>query len=377
MTSPIAARGTDRPIRDTLAAMATAVRAIKSPETGTRYRLRELLGKGGFGTVWRCETAAIDGPLCLKLTRDQDSWHREAYMATLLGDHPRVVKIYETFPVLDGDRIVYAVVMELADRGTVADVVTKSGPMPEARAVAEVVKLLGAVEKLHGCGALHRDITPYNIFACGDRCTLKLGDFGITTHGPKKGVAADAFAPWFVDRAIREEQRTRWDVREDLWQVAQVLAVMLTGKVEPIRVADVRTIPCSSAIRAVIARAIGDRANRFDSARAMADALKTAGEESSAPRPARPRSLSGRTIVFTGRLAIARSEAAALARKAGATVSATVSAQTDLLVVGTSRLWAAGDAGGRKLLAAAAKRENGRRIDHITEEWFLRLVGRT
>ena len=52
-----------------------------------------------------------------------------------------------------------------------------------------------------------------------------------------------------------------------------------------------------------------------------------------------------------------------------------MSAPTDLLVVGTSRLWAAGDAGGQKLLAAAARRESGRRIDHITEEWFLRLVG--
>ena len=34
-----------------------------------------------------------------------------------------------------------------------------------------------------------------------------------------------------------------------------------------------------------------------------------------------------------------------------------------------------GGAGGQKLLAAAAKRESGRRIDHITEQWFMRLVG--
>jgi serine/threonine-protein kinase len=351
----------------------TAIRAIKSPETGASYKLGELLGKGGFGEVWRCTCARLEGPLCLKLTRDQESWHREAYMAYLLGDHPRVVKVHETFPVFDGARVAYAVVMELAEHGTVADVVEREGAWPEARAVAEVGKLLGAIDKLHGCGALHRDITPYNVFACGDPVVLKLGDFGLTTHGPRTGVAADSFAPWFVDRAIREEQRARWDVREDLWQVAQVLAVLLTGEALPIRAADVRTLRCSKVTRTVIARAIGGRSNRFDCARAMADALKGGAKE--AAGPSRPRTLAGRNVVFTGRLGIPREQAAALARKAGASVQATFNARTDLLIVGSSRLWSAGDAGGQKLLAAAAKRESGRRIDHITEQWFMRLVG--
>ena len=205
------------------------VRVITSVETGTKYRLRELLGKGGFGSVWRCESATIDRPLCLKMTRDQASWHREAYMAELVGSHPRVVHVFETFPVVEGKKVSYAVVMELAERGTLADVVTADGAWKESRAVSEMSKILGAVDRLHSSGALHRDITPFNVFACGAAgTTLKLGDFGITTHGPQNGVAANAFAPWFV--AIREEQRLRWDVREYLWQVAQVLGVLLTGK---------------------------------------------------------------------------------------------------------------------------------------------------
>ena len=345
--------------------------AIQSPVSRRTYRLGELLGKGGFGSVWRCECAALRGPLCLKLTREQEGWVREAYMARLLGDHPRVVQVHEVFPVFEGGRVEYAVVMELAEHGTAADVVLREGPWPEARAVGEVVKLLGAIDRLHGCGALHRDITPYNVFACGPKAALKLGDFGITTHGPRRGVAADAYAPWFVDRAILDEKRARWDVREDLWQVAQVLAVLLTGKVAPIRAGEVRTIPCSAPTRAVIARAIGERAHRFDGARAMAEALREAAPP---PGPARPRSLAGRTIVFTGRLAIPRAEAKALAEAAGARVTSTVTAATDLVVVGSSSRWAAGDAGGRKLLAAAARREGGRRIDLITEAWFMRLV---
>jgi len=148
----------------------------------------------------------------------------------------------------------------------------------------------------------------------------------------------------------------------------------LSGKVEPVRAADVRRLQCSKVTRAVLVRAIGERSNRFDGARAMADALKTAAKAAAPARPSRPRTLSGRNIVFTGRLGIARETAISLAREAGASVANSVTTRTDLLVVGTSRLWAAGDAGGLKLLAAAAKREGGRRIDHITEAWFLRLV---
>jgi serine/threonine protein kinase len=351
--------------------MKSTTRHIASTHSGARYQLHELLGKGGFGTVWRCSSRKIDGPLCLKITRDQASWHREAYMGELLAGHPRVVRIHETFPVLDGKKIAYAVVMELAAHGTLADVVERDGAWPEARAVSEIIKLLSAVERLHACGALHRDITPYNVFVCGAGRTLKLGDFGITTHGPRKGVAADAFAPWFVDTAIREEQRVRWDAREDLWQVAQVLSVLLTGKVEPLRLANVRGLPCSAATRAAIARATGERAHRFDTARSLCEALRS----NAGPKTARPRSLDGRRLVFTGQLAISRAEASRLATRAGAIVDKRVSATTDLLVVGKSKLWAAGDAGGKKLLAAAAHREGGRTIDQVTEDWFMKLVG--
>jgi serine/threonine protein kinase len=345
---------------------------IKSVSSGKTYHLLNLLGEGGFGTVWRCRTGPSKTPLCLKLTKDQGSWHREAYMAELLGDHPRVVHVYETFPVIDGKGVSYAVVMELAESGTLADVVEKGGAWPEARALSEMSKVLGALEKLHASGALHRDVTPYNIFACGPSgTTLKLGDFGITTHGPKKGVRADAFAPWFVDTAIREEQRVRWDVREDLWQTAQVLAVLLTGKVEPLTFGKVRKLPCSDGTKAVIARATGSRSNRFESAKAMAEALKGVKAPAKASKPT---TLKGRNVVFTGQLGIARALATELAIAAGAAVGRHVSATTDLLVVGTSKLWAAGGAGGRKILAAAAKREGGRHIDLVDEAWFLKLV---
>jgi NAD-dependent DNA ligase len=110
-------------------------------------------------------------------------------------------------------------------------------------------------------------------------------------------------------------------VREDLWQVgAGARGAADRRKVEPIRAADIRTLRCSTVTRAVLARAIGARSSRFDCARAMADALKGAAREAAPAGPSRPRTLSGRNVVFTGRLGIPREKAAALARKAGASV---------------------------------------------------------
>ena len=108
-------------------------------------------GRLRFGVAMRRRQG---GGACLKLTRDQASWHREAYMAELLRGDPRVVRVVETFPVVGKGPVSYAVVMELAEHGTLADVVKKRGAWTESRAVAEIVKLLGTVGRLHGSGAL-------------------------------------------------------------------------------------------------------------------------------------------------------------------------------------------------------------------------------
>ena len=63
----------------------------------------------------------------------------------------------------------------------------------------------------------------------------------------------------------------------------------------------------------------------------------------------------------------------ALAKKAGAVVGKSFTAETDLLVVGESKTWAAGDAGGKKLLAALSK-GGERKVDLIDEACFLELA---
>jgi hypothetical protein len=231
--------------------------------------------------------------------------------------------------------------------------------------------LLGALDQLHRRGALHRDITPLNVFVCGDDRRLKLGDFGIAQHGPPHGVPADAFAPWFVDKSIKGGTRYRWTVRDDLWQVAQLLVVMLTGELKPIHTREVRALPCSDTVKAVVRLAIGEPRHRFPRAEAMAAAFR---------RPptgfSRLRSLRGRTVVFTGPLRMRRAEAERLARASGAGVRARITAAVDIVVVGDrSPNWLATNRG-LKLLEAEAMRDRGQRIALIRENQFLSLVSK-
>lgn len=342
---------------------------LSSPVTGTQYVLDRQLGAGGFGAAFQCEPLGGGRPLCIKLTMDQASWHREAYLAELLRRHPRVVAIFETFALQTSDGMTYAVVMELADRGTLADVLEESGPFSEARAVQELKGLLSAVERLHRSGAYHRDITPMNVFMCGNH--LKLGDFGIARHGFGKHVKADMFNPWFVDPAFHQS-KTRWTAGDDLWQLGQLVVGMLTGEIDPIRARDIRHLDCSDHLKGVLYRALGRPEARFIDAASMTSALKE-----TEVRFDRVRSLDGVGVAFTGKLGVSRDKAKSWARRAGATIHDGISRQVDLVVVGgDSSLWVAGGSGGSKLLTVARLKEEGHPIKLIRESTFMRLVGR-
>lgn len=258
--------------------------------------------------------------------------------------------------------------MELAE-GAVADVVDGE-PWREHRVVAQVRGLLTAIDHLHASGALHRDITPFNVYVVGDDATIKLGDFGIARHGPKRGVPANAFNPWFVDSGLYHGARRRWTVGDDLWQVGQLIAVLLTGEMRAIHTREVKDLPCSDALKLAVRRAIGEPALRYPDARSLAAALRGTALEFG-----RIRSLEGRTMLFTGPLGITHAEAARIARRAGARVITSVSTELDVLVVGDdSPGWIAGTSGGIKILETLALRERGYPITIITARHFARIV---
>ncbi|MFN2567483.1 MAG: protein kinase, partial [Gemmatimonadaceae bacterium] len=175
-----------------------AVPTVYSFETGRTYRLDRLIGKGGFGEVYVATPTPPDGypaQVCVKISDRMSAWLREAYFAELLGREARALRVFDRFAVVDGPRMRYCLAMEYAEHGDLGAWLARKGPQPERFVRREIAAILQALDALHRGQALHRDLTPFNVFVCKDE-QLKLGDFGIAAHqfGPR-GVTADAFNP--------------------------------------------------------------------------------------------------------------------------------------------------------------------------------------
>ena len=100
--------------------------------------------------------------------------------------------------------------------------------------VGKSVALLKLLDQLHGAGALHRDITPTNVFVCKNK-KLKLGDFGLArTVLAGKMLAASAFTPFFVSKRMAEGERRHWLPSDDVFQMGQLLAMLLRGDAESV-----------------------------------------------------------------------------------------------------------------------------------------------
>jgi NAD-dependent DNA ligase len=173
-------------------------------------------------------------------------------------------------------------------------------------------------------------------------------------------------------REIANGAVRHWRARDDVYQVGQLLGMLAVGRAEePITPRDIPKMPCDDDLKEIIQRCIGRRHKRFDTAAELIARLK-------APlrglREARVQSLVGKTIVFTGRLAITRERAMMAALRAGATVAGRVSAHTDIVVRGAPNPLQIAGRHGQKLIDVEMWRERGRNVRVIGGKQFLKLV---
>jgi len=365
---------------DRAAPLLLPAQIVASPETELQYRIERLLGEGGFGQVYLAtrlgHSASVPEMVCIKISPRIDGWLREAYFGQLLDDHPRAIRVFDRFPLLRGGRALYCLTLEYARYGDLSAFLSRSHKgWSERQARREISGVLEVLGKLHRGQALHRDLTPVNVFVCDGR-RLKLGDFGIVRQqSDRRGITARTMnaltAPSeFLDRTV-----PKWQARDDVYQVGQLLGMLIRGDAQTrIRTRDVRALPCTDHLKEIVYRCIGERRKRYESADEMINALRN---PPATLRAGVLRTLKGVHLAFTGILSKRRSEAIRAARRAGAVVHGGPSVRTTVVVRGRPNpLQAAGRDGGRKLMEIKRLREKGHRITLLNERQFWKLVGR-
>jgi Protein kinase domain len=242
-----------------------------------RYRLERELGLGGSATVYLVYDRELNRQAALKLLmahRDGDRLRLEARALAAL-DHPNVMKVY-ALGVHEGRDYL---VMEFLERGSLADRLSREGPLEPAVAVQAMIEVLEGLGAAHAAGIVHRDVKPGNVLLRADG-SCALCDFGIArTDGgadTKTGTALGSVPFMAPEQRIDPRQA---GPQADLYAAACCLYNLLTGDtpIDLYLAADSspRWQGVPAPLRAVLRQATrSEPSRRFHTAAEMADALR-------------------------------------------------------------------------------------------------------
>jgi GAF domain-containing protein len=148
-----------------------------------KYRIEQLLGRGGMGAVYRARDMRLDRLVAVKVVRadllgDLEArrrFRREAQIVARL-QHPSIVSVFDYGTFADGGAYL---VMELVRGEDLRRVLQREGRLDPDRAIPIVTTVCAAIEAAHREGVLHRDLKPENILLPGGALAAKVLDFGV------------------------------------------------------------------------------------------------------------------------------------------------------------------------------------------------------
>ncbi|MEU8653167.1 serine/threonine-protein kinase [Streptomyces sp. NPDC048737] len=150
-----------------------------------RYRLGDVLGRGGMGTVWRAEDETLGRTVAVKELRfpgNIDDEEKRRLITRTLREAKAIARIRNNsavtvFDVVEEDDRPW-IVMELVEGKSLAEVIREDGVLEPRRAAEVGLAILDVLRSAHREGILHRDVKPSNVLIAEDGRVV-LTDFGI------------------------------------------------------------------------------------------------------------------------------------------------------------------------------------------------------
>ena len=207
-----------------------------------RYRIIQVLGRGGFGITALAKDYQLPShPYCVikqlsPLSQDPDAlararwrFQREAKTLAQLGGHAQIPLLLNYFE-RQGQ---FFLVQEFIPGKTLTQLVKGGMPWNESQVIQFLEAILPVLVYVHSQGVIHRDIKPSNIIRCASDDRLVLLDFGAvksvltaeenTVHSTVQFVGTNGFAPL-------EQQQLRPCFASDLYALGMTSLFLLTGQ---------------------------------------------------------------------------------------------------------------------------------------------------
>jgi eukaryotic-like serine/threonine-protein kinase len=221
-------------------------------QSGTKlgpYEVVSPLGAGGMGEVYRARDTKLNRDVALKvlpesLAHDAERMARFQREAQLLAslNHPNIATIHG----LEESGSTRALVMELVEGQTLAEIVGARHGVPLQEALPMAKQIAEALEYAHEKGVIHRDLKPANVKITPEG-TVKVLDFGLAkaldvdastsssnvSNSPTLTAAATQAGVILGTAAYMSPEQAKGksaDRRADIWSFGCVLFEMLTGR---------------------------------------------------------------------------------------------------------------------------------------------------
>ena len=210
-----------------------------------KYRVVELVARGGMGRIYRAEQLPLGREVALKiLTRpvlgsalDETALEKrfllEAATCARLA-HPNTVSVYDYGSIDVGGDPTFYIVMELVRGRTLAQVLRSEGPFTPPRAARVVYEITRSLREAHAAGVVHRDLKPSNVMLMqtDEGESVKVLDFGVAKVLAQEAESLTTDGSFVGSPRYTAPEQIRQqpvDGRSDLYALGIVLWELLTG----------------------------------------------------------------------------------------------------------------------------------------------------